>query len=441
MSAIHMTASPLSPEPGAGTLAWLALDAPPGLRASSIKGAGSFPGETPFPILPHISGTHSRRRFCFSIRGVPRLAPAMKHLLRLLTVALFVAPMNAQASPAEASRIRKSWENEMEKWLSETRAATTPDARAAALARQPDAVKALRRVWQQIGPALDQPWVLDHAAWFLRAAPGHFQTSENGTREQVFSQELQAILKALDAHHLASAGLTPVCMALADNADPRTLPLLEKIITSHPEPKTQGVAALAASIALRSLGDEPEIMRKRLNYLRKAIIDSSDVQATDNATVARIAEDELYVIRHLSKGRVAPDLAGSDSAGRPLKLSDHAGNIVVLVFWSSTMNEADHAIRIMNEMHGRFRSRPVAVLGVNHDALDKLRDLEGSSAVAWRSFSDPENQLARAYRVGMWPLVYVLDGERQIQYAGAPGSFVELTVEALLSESPAAPDR
>ena len=329
----------------------------------------------------------------------------------------------------------------MAKWLSETRATATADARAAALAKQPDAIKALRAVWQQIGPALDQPWVLEHAAWFLRAAPGHYQSGENGTREQVFSQELQAILKALDAHHLASAGLAPVCMALADNADPRTLPLLEKIIASHPDPKTQGVAALAASISLRSLGDEPEIMRKRLNYLRKAIIDSSDVQVTDNATVARIAEDELYVIRFLSKGRVAPDLAGTDSAGRPIKLSDHAGDVVVIVFWSSTMNEADHAIRIMNQMHGRFRSRPVAVLGVNHDPLDNLRDLEGSGTVAWRSFSDPDHQLARTYRVGMWPLVYVLDGERRIQFAGAPGSFVELTVEALLSESPATPDR
>jgi hypothetical protein len=39
------------------------------------------------------------------------------------------------------------------------------------------------------------------------------------------------------------------------------------------------------------------------------------------------------------------------------------------------------------------------------------------------------------YRVGSWPLAYVLDGERKIHYAGAPGSFVELTAEALLAEA------
>ena len=42
--------------------------------------------------------------------------------------------------------------------------------------------------------------------------------------------------------------------------------------------------------------------------------------------------------------------------------------------------------------------------------------------------------LAKEYRVGSWPLVYVLDGERKIHYVGAPGSFVELTAEALLAE-------
>ncbi|HSP43116.1 MAG TPA: redoxin domain-containing protein [Luteolibacter sp.] len=364
----------------------------------------------------------------------------MNHAHRLLAVALLLTPMTAHASPAEAARIRQAWEGEMEKWVRETRAATTPDARAAALEKQPDTIKALRGMWRQIGPALDQPWVLEHVAWFLRVAPGHFQTGENGAREQVFGQELLAILKALDAHHVASDGMAPVCMALAGNADPRTLPLLEKILASHPDPKTQGVAALSAAIVLRSLGDEPELMRKRLTYLRKSIIDSSDVRVTGDSTVARVAEDELYVIRFLSKGRVAPDLEGADSAGRPIKLSDHAGRIVVLVFWSDHMNDAEHAIRIMNDMHARFQSRPVTVLGVNRDPLDKLREMEGSGTVAWRSISDPENKLARTYRVGVWPLVHVLDGERRIQYTGSPGSFVELTVEALLSESSDTPD-
>jgi peroxiredoxin len=150
--------------------------------------------------------------------------------------------------------------------------------------------------------------------------------------------------------------------------------------------------------------------------------------------VAKLAEDELYIIRHLNKGRVAPDLVGTDSANRPLKLSDEAGRIVMLLFWSSAMNEAERVIAMTNTVRQRFEGRPVTVLGVNLDPLDKLRSLEADSAVTWRNFSDPDGKLASAYRVNSLPLVYVLDGERRIHFSGTPGSFAELTMEALLSE-------
>ena len=359
----------------------------------------------------------------------------MNHPRRLIAAALLLLAANASASPAEAERLRKSWELEMEKWSLETRAATTPEARASALARQPDSVPYARKMWQMISPALDQPWTLEPAAWFLSIAPRLFTTDEGGNRVQVFSAEIAELLKALDSHHIRAQGLTPVCMALAALGDPRVLPLLEKIQSSNPDPKTQGVAALAYAIVLKSLGDGPDLMRKRLTALRKAIIDSSDVDLGGGTTVAKVAEDELYIIRHLTKGRTAPDLSGIDSASRPLKLSDHTGNIIVLFFWSSTMTEAEHAISLLNETNTRFRDRGVVVLGVNQDPLEKLRSMEADGSVSWKSFSDPNNQLAGEYRVTNRPLIFVLDAERRIQYVGLPGSFADLTVEALLSEA------
>lgn len=358
----------------------------------------------------------------------------------LLVIVMLISPLASQASPAEAERIRRTWELGMERWVLETRVASTPEERAAALEKQPDSVKAAREMWRQIGPALDKEWTLEHAAWFLRLAPGLFATREDGTRVQIFSDEMNTVIEAVETHHTRSRELVPVCMALATIGDPRTLRLLENILTSHPETRIQGVAALAAAIVLRSLGDEPELMRKRLTYLRKAIIDSSDVDLGGGITVATLAEDELYVIRYLTKGRVAPDLEGIDSAGRAIRLSDQAGRIVVLLFWSSTMNEADRTIELMAAAHRRFRDRPVTILGVNHDPLPRLRELEGEGIVPWRNFSDTSNQLANAYRVGSWPLVYVLDGERRIQYSGNPGSFADLTVEALLTEMDAGGD-
>lgn len=38
----------------------------------------------------------------------------------------------------------------------------------------------------------------------------------------------------------------------------------------------------------------------------------------------------------LRQGYIAPDVEGSDLEGKPMKLSDFRGKVVVLEFWSST---------------------------------------------------------------------------------------------------------
>jgi peroxiredoxin len=358
----------------------------------------------------------------------------MNHLSRLLAATFLLLAAESNASPEDARRIQKSWQLAMENWSLETRAATTPEARAAAFAKRPDTTPYARQMWDQIGSALDQEWTLEPAAWFLRNAPGLLATQADGSTKSMFAAEIEAVLNAVETRHLKSANLIPMCMALATTGNPRSLVLLEKIQANHPDAKTQGVAALAAAMVLKSIGDDGELMRKRLTCLRKAIIDSSDVDL-GGTTVAKLAENELYIIRYLAKGRIAPDLSGIDSASRPLKLSDFTGRIVLLLFWNSTMQEASRVIEITAGLERKFQGRPFVVLGVNHDSLEKLRSMEADGIVSWRNFSDPSNQLAGEYRVGSWPLVYVLDGERKIHYAGAPGSFAELTVDALLSET------
>ena len=353
---------------------------------------------------------------------------------RLAATAFLLLAMESHASLADAQRIEKSWKLSMENWSLETRVATTPEARAIAIAKRPDPAPLVREMWQYIGPALEEKWALEPMAWFLRIGPGLRITKPDGSSSAMFAEETDAVLTAIEKRHLKSPGLIPVCMALSGIRDPRALTILEKIQASHPETKTQGVAALAAAIILRSLGDGPDLIRKRLICLRKAIIDSSDIDL-GGITVAKLAEDELYIIRYLTKGRVAPDLSGTDAAGQPLKLSDFSGRIVILLFWHSAMPETDRTIEVMAAMTRKFRDKPVAVIGVNRDPLQKLRSMEADGAVSWRSFSDPADRLSREYRVGAWPLVYVLDGDRKIHHAGAPGSFVELTADALLAET------
>jgi len=337
------------------------------------------------------------------------------------------------ASQAEARRIEKAYQVAMDKWSLEMRIATNLEAQSKVWTSRPDATPFAKQMWEAISQSLDQEWTLGPAAWWIRTTPGLLATDANGNPSPIFAKETETLRKALETHHLKSPELIPVCAALGFSPDQRSLALLDKIQAGHPDPKTQGVAALGAAMQLKNLGDDGEIMRRRLNYLRKSIIDSSDVEL-NGTTVAKIAEDELYIIRFLTKGRIAPDLVGVDSANRPLSLSSHQGKVIMVLFWNSDVQDAQRVVEITTALEKRFINQPLAIMGVNNDTLEKLRSLQADGTVPWPNFSDPENRLAKEYRVGSWPLVYILDGNRKIHYSGPPGSFASLTAEALLAE-------
>jgi len=204
--------------------------------------------------------------------------------------------------------------------------------------------------------------------------------------------------------------------ALAENAT--------KIITDN-----KGKVGKTETWGLKSLAYR--IAKNRKAHYVMLDVDAPPAAIAELERQSNINED---IIRFLTKGRVAPDLVGVDSAKRPLSLAANKGKVIVLLFWNSTVPDAHRVVEITTAMENKFKGRPFAVIGVNNDPVDKLRVLQADATVPWTNFSDPENHLSKEYRVGTWPLVYVLDGERKIHYAGAPGSFVELTAEALLAE-------
>lgn len=344
----------------------------------------------------------------------------------------------ASATQPGAALVQKEYQVTMEKWSLELKIASTAESRQAVMQKRPDPYAYARRMWKEIGASLKEEWMIEPAAWFLRLTSGLMTQNPDGGTSPTFAKETEAIRSAIEAHHIGSNKLAPICLALASKSDPRALSLLEKIESQNPDKKVQGVAALGAAMTLKSLGDNPELMKKRLTLIRKAIIQSADVEL-DGTTVAKLADDELYIILHLTKGRVAPDLQGFDSGKRPLRLSDHKGKVIVLMFWNSTLFEIDRLLQFSASLEEKFKGRPFVLIGVNNDPVDKLREQE-ANGIRWQNFSDPENKLSAEYRVGTWPLAYVLDGERKVQYAGQPGSFVELTAEALLSP-PAPPEK
>ncbi len=342
---------------------------------------------------------------------------------------------SAGATPAAAERARLAYQLGIDRWILETRLAETDEEREAAARNRPDPAEATREVWQAIAPELDREWILPHAAWFIEMADNlDAVTIDDDSGASTFRAELTRLTDAIRDHHLESGDLAPVCIALARNGTPGRLALLEKIREEHPEESMRGVAALAQAMAMKALGDEPPVLAKRLELIREAIIHSADVAIHDEMTVAEVAEEEIYIIRNLTRGRTAPDLTGTDSAGRAMRLSDHQGNVVILLFWSAADPVAAEVVEFADGLRNRLRGRPVELVGVNTDATATLRPMEADGLVTWRNFSDPDGELAGEFRIAATPLCFVLDGDRVIRHIGPPGPFIELAAISLTAD-------
>jgi hypothetical protein len=70
------------------------------------------------------------------------------------------------------------------------------------------------------------------------------------------------------------------------------------------------------------------------DLFERAVREFGDMKLPGGETVAEKAEAELFGLRRLAVGRVAPEIEGADQDGVRFKLSDYRGKVVLLDFWS-----------------------------------------------------------------------------------------------------------
>ncbi len=84
-------------------------------------------------------------------------------------------------------------------------------------------------------------------------------------------------------------------------------------------------------------GEVGDLRRARIAEIEaifeQAIKQYGDVKLPFGGTVGETAGAELYEIRYLSVGKVAPEIEGEDQNGERFKLSDYRGKVMLLYFW------------------------------------------------------------------------------------------------------------
>jgi thiol-disulfide isomerase/thioredoxin len=156
------------------------------------------------------------------------------------------------------------------------------------------------------------------------------------------------------------------------------------------------------------------------------------------ASLACQAKAELYELRHLMVGNLAPDLQGEDLEGRTLKLRDFRGKVVVVTFWASWCGPCMRMLPQERALVERMQGKPFAMIGVNGDS-DRagVKVVVREEGISWPSFwtGGPRGPIPTAWNVKYWPTVYVLDPEGRIRFKANAGIGLEEVVDRLLSET------
>jgi hypothetical protein len=147
-----------------------------------------------------------------------------------------------------------------------------------------------------------------------------------------YCKEYEAFLRAVLEESPHQEVRARACLALAHFLTNRA----QRIDLTRGQPElTREFAGLYGEAYLAGLQgqDRGEVVREAEALFERALRDYGHVKLP-GGTVAGRAEAELFEIRHLSVGKVAPEIEGEDQDGKRFKLSDYRGEVVLIDFWS-----------------------------------------------------------------------------------------------------------
>ena len=134
----------------------------------------------------------------------------------------------------------------------------------------------------------------------------------------------------------------------------------------------------------------------------------------------------------------APQFSLKDSAGKTVSLKQYRGKVVFVDFWASWCTPCKQSFPFMNELHQRYNTKGLKIIGINLDADKKdadrfLEQVKADFIIAY----DPSGNTAEKYDLQVMPSSYLIDGNGRLVYlhrgfkAGDKREMEEKIIQAL----------
>lgn len=247
--------------------------------------------------------------------------------------------------------------------------------------------------------------------------------------------EVAKAAEVIQQEHTRDTNLVSLCEELERMRPRCAKPLLAAILKDNPSTEVRGTACLTLATLYKAesqYGQNKSATAEAEKHFERVVTQFGQVTRPGGAKLAETAQRERSELRRLTIGQPAPEIEGEDLDGRPLKLSDYHGKVVVLTFWWAGYHEAPEHVKLVERMAGK----PFAFLGVYGDVeLAKGQAEVKKYGLTWPSFRDPPGgAIATTWNVQGWPNLWVLDRQGLIRYRGLRGSDLVQAVEKLLAE-------
>jgi thiol-disulfide isomerase/thioredoxin len=117
-------------------------------------------------------------------------------------------------------------------------------------------------------------------------------------------------------------------------------------------------------------------------------------------------------------GGAPPPLALQDLEGRPHRLEDYRGKVVLVNFWATWCDPCRAEMPAMNRLRASLAGRPFAVLAVNlAESEPRIRRFMEQVPLEFPVLLDRDTGVAKAWKARILPASYVLDAEGRIRYS------------------------